>query len=343
MHRAIVSSSIGLGVATALLLGCHSPPERLTRYADTFERTVQAPLVPDKPPPMAQPATQAKPSVTESASNELAFYELVETFGLEVSIDLVTGRRTCTDRVNRVIVMPSARSITVNGREHPLDAPIRWRDGVLYVPGQTRAILAANLSSVPIQDVAADPELFDGRELHLGPWRRGEAQPASASRGRGAATSLPTAWQVRSKRQWQFIIIHHSATANGGAQSFGREHQKKWPNGLGYHFVIGNGSDTGDGQVEVGPRWLRQDEGIDGAHAGNERYNKLGIGICLVGDYNTGRPTPAQLVSLRRLCGALMSKYGITRDRIYPHCDVRRGHTDCPGKNFPFQSFLSSM
>lgn len=345
MHRAIVSSSIGLGMAAAVMLGCHTPPERLTQYARTFESTVQRPFSVEAPKPMNAPATQAPPSVTESSANEVAFYDVMEAFGLEVSIDLVTGRRTCTDQVNRVIVMPSARAVTVNGREHPLDAPIRWRDGVLYVPGQTRSILAANLGSVPVPEVASDPDLFDGRELHLGAWQPAAPQQAAARRAgqEAASTSLPTAWRVSSKRSWNYIVIHHSATSNGGAASFGREHQKKWPNGLGYHFVIGNGTDSGDGQVEVGPRWLRQNEGIDGAHAGNARYNKYGVGICLVGDYNLQRPTPQQLVALRRLCRALMGRYGITRDRIYPHCDVRRGHTDCPGKSFPFQSFVSTL
>jgi N-acetyl-anhydromuramyl-L-alanine amidase AmpD len=40
---------------------------------------------------------------------------------------------------------------------------------------------------------------------------------------------------------------------------------------------------------------------------------------------------------------ALMSKYGISKDRISPHCDVRRGHTDCPGKHFEFSSFVRSL
>jgi hypothetical protein len=347
VRRAIVSSSIALGVMTALLVGCHAPPERLTHYASSFERAVDRPFSVETPAPMAPPATQQAPSVMASDGSEVEFYDVVETFGLEVSIDLVTGRRTCTDEVNRVIVMPSARAITINGREHPLEAPIRWKNGVLFMPGQARSLLAANLSSAPLPDVAADPELFDGRnpDLVAGPWRPAAPKPAAARRSAGKATetSLPTAWRVSSRRQWQFIVIHHSATGNGGAESFGREHQRKWPNGLGYHFVIGNGTDTRDGEIEVGPRWTRQGQGIDGAHAGNERYNKYGIGICLVGDYNTHRPTPAQLVSLRRLTSALMGRYGIGRDKIFPHCDVRRGHTDCPGKNFPFASFVGSL
>jgi hypothetical protein len=99
-------------------------------------------------------------------------------------------------------------------------------------------------------------------------------------------------------------VIHHSATPNGGADSFGREHQKKWPNGLGYHFVIGNGTDTNDGQVEVGPRWKRQGDGIDGAHAGNEEYNKYGIGVCIVGDFNSARPEPGASSRRSARCAA---------------------------------------
>ena len=44
------------------------------------------------------------------------------------------------------------------------------------------------------------------------------------------------------------IVIHHSATDRGGAKAFDEYHRKKngWDE-LGYHFVIGNGTDTPDG------------------------------------------------------------------------------------------------
>lgn len=344
MRRSIISSSIGLGMSAALLAGCHHPlarlPERLERVPQVVTRSFEA----ERVQPSAPAPTQPPKSIMASEESEVAFYDLMQTFGLEVSIDLVTGRRLCTDEVNKVVVMPSARSITVNGREHTLEAPVRWKDGTLFMPGQARSILAMNLRSVPIPDVSTDSDLFDGSEVDLAGWRASDPKPAAARRSaKGGDTSLPTAWRVSGRRDWQYIVIHHSATDNGGAESFGREHKKKWPNGLGYHFVIGNGTDTGDGQIEVGPRWTRQGEGIDGAHAGNERYNKLGIGICLVGDFNGSRPTPAQLASLRRLVKALMAKYGIGKDHISPHCDVRRGHTDCPGKNFSFEAFVRSL
>jgi len=70
-----------------------------------------------------------------------------------------------------------------------------------------------------------------------------------------------------SVREWKYIVIHHSASASGCAAEFDRYHREKrgWENGLGYHFVIGNGSGAGDGQIEIGNRWVKQ---IDGAHAG---------------------------------------------------------------------------
>ncbi|MFQ5589758.1 MAG: peptidoglycan-binding protein, partial [Phycisphaerae bacterium] len=53
--------------------------------------------------------------------------------------------------------------------------------------------------------------------------------------------------------RWTTIVIHHSATETGGASLFDRFHRKRGWDGLGYHFVIGNGTDTPDGLIEVGP------------------------------------------------------------------------------------------
>ena len=41
-------------------------------------------------------------------------------------------------------------------------------------------------------------------------------------------------------------------------------------NGLAYHFLIGNGIDSGDGEVEIGPRWKRQ---LLGGHVKNYKIN----------------------------------------------------------------------
>ncbi|RMG16820.1 MAG: N-acetylmuramoyl-L-alanine amidase [Planctomycetota bacterium] len=239
--------------------------------------------------------------------------------------------------------MPSARQLVINGVVHPLHEQIRWHEGVLYLPNECRALFALHLRSVPIPEVQHAPGTFDGSEPGLLTWSGKRSAPVATTGTRHTAAPLPTAWRVRGERRWRYIVIHHSATRVGGAKSFHRAHAKKWKNGLGYHFVIGNGTSTPDGFIEVGPRWKRQGQGIDGAHAGNKRYNKYGIGICLVGDFNGGGPTAKQLAALRRLCRTLMAHYGIPRSAIFPHRDVRKGHTDCPGKRFPFRAFVASL
>jgi hypothetical protein len=276
----------------------------------------------------------------EEIDDGFAFYDMAEAYGLKVSIDLVTGRRVCVDAANTVAVMPSREDLTINGVRYPLSRMIYWKKGVLYLPGESRAILAEHMRIAPVPQVAQVSERFDGSAYD---WKARKAKPAVAKRT-ARAVALPSAWRVKTNRRWNHIVIHHSATAAGGAKSFHRSHAKKWKNGLGYHFVIGNGTNTSNGEVEVGTRWLRQGQGIDGAHAGNKKYNKFGIGICLVGDFNSGgRPSAKQLAQLRTLCRALMKRYGIPAKNIVPHGQVRKGHTDCPGKSFPLRSFIRSL
>jgi hypothetical protein len=93
--------------------------------------------------------------------------------------------------------------------------------------------------------------------------------------------------------QWRWIVVHHSATVSGGAARFDKLHREKGWDELGYHFVIGNGTDTRDGQIEVGSRWVKQKRGAHTKTADN-RFNDYGIGICLVGNFNYDRPTAEQ-------------------------------------------------
>jgi N-acetyl-anhydromuramyl-L-alanine amidase AmpD len=110
---------------------------------------------------------------------------------------------------------------------------------------------------------------------------------------------------------------------------FDKEHKAKGWDGVGYHFVIGNGTDSGDGQVEVTPRWPIQKWG---AHAKtlDNRYNEYGIGICMVGNFDTERPTPKQMASLTKLVAFLMQRYHIPPQNVLGHRDTKP--TDCPGR-----------
>lgn len=135
-------------------------------------------------------------------------------------------------------------------------------------------------------------------------------------------------------RPWEYIVVHHSGTPNGNAKIFNYYHLKVrgMENGLAYHFVIGNGTDSGDGEIEVGPRWLKQ---IQGGHVASDYLNEIAIGICLVGDFNTTRPTTRQIASLVELINYLTLKCKSPRPIFKLHREINPRPTDCPGRFFP--------
>ncbi len=139
------------------------------------------------------------------------------------------------------------------------------------------------------------------------------------------------------RNRWKYIIVHNSATRQGNAKIFERYHRnvRKMRNGMAYHFVIGNGTSTGDGQIEVGNRWVRQ---INGGHVASNYLNNIAIGICLVGDFDRDTPTKRQRESLDELIRYLRRRVG----RIDGKQSIVRGHrelnprpTSCPGRRFP--------
>jgi hypothetical protein len=155
-----------------------------------------------------------------------------------------------------------------------------------------------------------------------------------------APVAMGPGWNVPIARPWKYIVIHHSATDTGSAASFDREHRERGWDGLGYHFVIGNGTGSGDGQVEVGYRWRQQ---LRGAHAGNLDYNERGIGLCLVGDFEKSYPTARQMDSLNALVRFLQARCGITANNIIGHDDVPGKKTRCPGRNFSVAAFRAAL
>jgi hypothetical protein len=149
-----------------------------------------------------------------------------------------------------------------------------------------------------------------------------------------ASRSIPApfaAWvpQARS-RGWKYIVIHHSATPDGNAAKFDREHKAKGWDELGYHFVIDNGRGGPDGRVEVGPRWPKQKWGAH-AKTPDNRFNEYGIGVCLVGNFETGRPSAKQMQSTVKLVAWLMQTYNISPRNVIGHDDAKS--TLCPGRH----------
>jgi len=142
--------------------------------------------------------------------------------------------------------------------------------------------------------------------------------------------------------RWRYILVHHTAGTVGKALLVDRIHRERgFEEGLGYHFIIDNGSlDKGNGQVEVAPRWLAQEQG---AHCKASNMNDKSIGISLVGNFNIKKPSAAQLHTLTRLVGMLGSYYEIPVSNVIPHRLVPGARTDCPGNLFPWEPFQLSL
>ncbi len=141
------------------------------------------------------------------------------------------------------------------------------------------------------------------------------------------------------KGRWRYIVVHNSGTRQGNARAFDYYHRrvKHMPNGLAYQFVIGNGHGSGDGKIEIGPRWTYQ---LSGGHCASDYLNNIAIGICLVGDFNRDLPTKAQLASLEELIKYLRKRVGRV-DRqlavVKAHREINPRPTDCPGRRFPMR------
>ena len=158
---------------------------------------------------------------------------------------------------------------------------------------------------------------------------------------------IPKDWLPPSniEKKWTAITIHHSGTKNGSSAIFDKWHKKgnHWE-GVGYDFVIGNGTNSGNGQVEVTFRWRDQKVG---AHCGGTKgnwANRESVGICLVGNFNKTSPTAQQMEALAKLTRFLRDRYKISAGRIYGHNSTPGARaTDCPGKKFPMSKLKSKL
>jgi N-acetyl-anhydromuramyl-L-alanine amidase AmpD len=145
------------------------------------------------------------------------------------------------------------------------------------------------------------------------------------------------------ENNWRYIVIHHSATKGGNAADFDRYHRKVkgWRYGLAYHFVIGNGNGSDDGEIEVGKRWSKQ---IHGAHTANMDYNRIAIGVCIVGNLEEEMITPRQFDSLYQIVLHLSKRYNIPLSNVIMHNQVtQKKGTLCPGKNFPYNDLINKL
>jgi len=189
-----------------------------------------------------------------------------------------------------------------------------WRISKMY---------GVDVSSIMVANGLKDPNAIEvGQKLLI---------PQAASSARSVIPLYTT-------RPWTYIVVHHSATHDGNALMIDKLHFRRgFENGLGYHFLIDNGTlGKGLGQIEIGPRWVKQE---NGAHCNAAGMNENGIGICLIGNFSETYVSELQLESLIFLVNTLRAHYRIPIDHIIRHGDVPGKNTECPGKYFPWDEF----
>jgi hypothetical protein len=141
--------------------------------------------------------------------------------------------------------------------------------------------------------------------------------------------------------RWLSIVIHDSGRAADSPDTLEAEARARKLKGLGYHFVIGNGNGMEDGELHIGARWLKQVPGAHASGADADWYNLNAVGICLVGDGDRQRFTPAQMERLSQLVDSLCHELKVDPAKVVLHRDIAR--TTSPGRLFPESAFRSAI
>jgi hypothetical protein len=236
---------------------------------------------------------------------------------------------------------PGSAVMRVDGNPVSMASPARREGASLVVPPEGVAAVRQAVASARARKAASDARVA---ALPRIPAVVAPAPVAVAAKPPPPARAEPgPGWVVSvSERPWRWIVVHHSDDTCGCCSKYDACHrQKGWENGCGYHFVVGNGTMSADGQVEPSDRWKQQ---LQGAHAKtpDNRYNDFGIGVVLVGDFERGAgPSRRQYDALVRLVRWLMERYGIPPEAVLRHGDTKA--TACPGKNFPWTRFLADV
>ncbi len=215
------------------------------------------------------------------------------------------------------------------------------RGDTLYSIAKEHGISVATLAER--NGLSRNYHVYAGQRLNLG-----AATPESAQGGSPERSAISDSVRRRIDQtpveagRWKYIVIHHSGLDTGTVAAMDRYHRevRHMENGIAYHFVIGNGHGIADGAISVCPRWSRQ---LDGGHLASDAQNHVALGICLVGNFDKHRPTPAQMRSLSGLVRVLMARCRLTPAAVRTHRQINIVHTECSGANFPLAALLKAL
>lgn len=141
--------------------------------------------------------------------------------------------------------------------------------------------------------------------------------------------------------KWDSIVLHHTASEYSSVARIDAYHRKKFndPDGIEYHFLIGNGKKAARGLIEFG-RWPKQKRSI---HLFKPKGYPASITISLVGNFHVRKLGPKQYKALRDLVVGLSKRYNIPHNRITTHTSIDGRLTVCPGKHFPKKRLLKDI
>lgn len=131
--------------------------------------------------------------------------------------------------------------------------------------------------------------------------------------------------KILRKESVDYLIIHHSTRMIDSSWLIRLRHRwlRRWEE-IGYHYILGNGLISREGEIYKG-----RPSNYQGAHCYG--YNARSLGICLIGNLDRYRPGFRQLRSLVRLLRQLMAEYGISADRVLGHNETEGCQKSCPG------------
>lgn len=141
-------------------------------------------------------------------------------------------------------------------------------------------------------------------------------------------------------QHWQYIYIHQSKTTAGNALSLGGNE----PDGVGDHFIIGNGDGLADGELQISQRWNHQEPAT--APSSKIQIQSGCISICVIGDFDRAAPSPMQVGRLGQLVQALQLRCRIPASRVQWVSDNNPRPTAgvaAIGKLFPVASFHEQL
>ncbi len=161
-------------------------------------------------------------------------------------------------------------------------------------------------------------------------------------RPESARDLLFSAGAALDRDRWSGIVIHHLGEPFGTPESIHRQHLSWGYQGLGYHFLVGNGNGLANGEIHVGYRWIEQ---LPGAHVvgdAGRAHNERSIGICLVGNGDRQPYSDRQIRHLVRLVQRLQQACDIPAEAVHLHADLATGLTS-PGRLFPEADFRAQL